>query len=103
MTEEELKAKAADLEKKEGDISKKEEELNAKEEALAKREADAAGLAQTIKKEFETRLEAQKKEFEERLKAREDIIRQLASGEKPQDEPNAFDKINERRRAQKAA
>ena len=104
MNEEELKAKAEELERKEGDISKKEEELNARELSIVQREADASNIAETIKKEFEARLEKQKQEFEERLKSREDIIKQLASGETPQDEtPSAFEEINKRRRAQKAA
>lgn len=104
MNEEELKAKAEDLERREGELTKKEEELNAREEKLAAREADAGNIAQTIKEEFEKKLEAQKQEFEERLKSREDIIKQLASGETSQEEaPNAFEEINKRRRAQKAA
>lgn len=104
MNEEELKAKAEELEGKEGDLAKKEQELNAREEQLAKREADTSDIAKTLKEEFQKKLEAQKQEFDERLKSREDIIKQLASGETPQDEmPSAFEEINKRRRAQKAA
>lgn len=104
MTEEEINAKQKELEEREGELTKKEEELNAKEAGLAKREADASSIAETIKKEFEARLEKQKQEFDERLKAREDIIKQLANGDAPQDDlPSAFEEINKRRRAQKAA
>ena len=104
MNEEELKAKAEELEGKEGDLAKKEQELNAREEQLAKREADTSNIAKTLKEEFQKKLEAQKQEFDERLKSREDIIKQLASDNTPQDEmPSAFEEINKRRRAQKAA
>lgn len=104
MTEEEIIAKQKELEEKEGELKTKEESLNEREAAISKREADASGLAETIKKEFEAREEAQKKEFDERLKAREEIIKQLASGQDPQEDvPSAFEEINKRRRAQKAA
>lgn len=104
MSEEELKAKAEDLERKEGELTKKEEELNAREEELAKREADASSIAQTIKEEFEKKLEAQKQEFEARLQQREEVIRQLASGEAPAvDENSPFAELNRQRLAQKAA
>jgi len=104
MNEEELKAKAEELERKEGEFAKKEEELNARELSIVQREADTQNIAEKIKKEFEARLEKQKTEFEERLKSREEIIKQLASGEAPQEElPSAFEEINKRRRAQKAA
>ena len=104
MNEEELQAKAEDLERKEGELTKKEEELNAREEQLAKREADASSIAQTIKEEFDKKLEAQKAEFEERLQQREAVIRQLASGETPAiDDNSPFAELNKRRIAQKAA
>ena len=104
MNEEELKAKEAELERKEGELTKKEEELNAREEQLAKREADASSIAQTIKEEFEKKLEAQKQEFEARLQQREEVIRQLASGETPNvDDNSPIAELNKRRLAQKAA
>ena len=105
MNEEELKAKAEELEKKEGELSKKEEELNAREEKLAAREADAGNIAQTIKEEFEKKLEAQKQELEERLKQRDEVIRQLASGGNTAtiDDNSPFAELNKARRAQKAA
>ena len=111
MNEEELKAKAEELEKKEGELSKKEEDLakkeeeqKAKEEELYRREADASTIAQTIKQEFEKKLEAQKAEFEERLKQRDEVIRQLSSGSVPQiDENSPFAELNKRRLAQKSA
>ena len=104
MNEEELKAKEAELERKEGELTKKEEELNAREEQLAKREVDASSIAQTIKEEFEKKLEAQKQEFEARLQQREEVIRQLASGEIPDVDSNSpFAELNKRRLAQKAA
>lgn len=103
MNEEELKAKE-ELSRREGDLKNKEDEIAAREAALAEREADASSIAQTIKQEFEARLEAQKREFEERLKEREEVIRQLAagSGEEVEDD-SPFAKLNKRRAAQKAA
>jgi len=104
MNEEELKAKAEELDRKEGELTKKEEELNAREEKLAAREADAGNIAQTIKEEFEKKLEAQKQEFEERLNQRDEVIRQLASGENADiDDNSPFAELNKARLAQKAA
>lgn len=104
MNEEELKAKAEELDRKEEELTKKEEELNAREEKLAAREADAGNIAQTIKEEFEKKLEAQKQEFEERLNQRDEVIRQLASGENAAiDDNSPFAELNKARLAQKAA
>lgn len=104
MNEEELKALAAELEKKEGELKEREEALNEKEQRLAAREADASNIAQTIKEEFEKKLEAQKQEFEERLQQRDEVIRQLASGDAPlEDEDDPFTQLNKRRIAQKSA
>ena len=101
---EELKAKAEEIERKEGDLAKKEQELNAREEQLAKREADTSSVAKTLKEEFQKKLEAQKQEFEERLQQRDEVIKQLASGEKsPANDDDPFEKLNKRRIAQKAA
>lgn len=104
MNEEELKAKAEEIERREGELTKKEEELNEREANLAKREADASSIAQTIKEEFEKKLETQKQEFEERLKQRDEVIRQLASGESPAiDDNSPFAQLNKDRLAQRAA
>lgn len=103
MNEEELKAKAEELERKEGELSKKEEELNEKEKSLASREADAAKIAETLKKEFEARLEEQKKEFEERLQQRDAVIAQLASGENAVEDDTPIAELNRKRLAQRAA
>ena len=103
MNEEELKAKQEELAKKEGDLAKKEDEIKARESALAQREADTSNIANTIKKEFEARLEAQKAEFEQRLKDREDVIRQLSRGEDEAIANPVFDDLNKSRLAQKAA
>ena len=104
MNEEELKSKAEELERKGEELTKKEEELNAREEELAKREADASSIAQTIKEEFDKKAEAQKAEFEARLQQREEVIRQLASGETPAiDDNSPFAELNKKRLAQKAA
>lgn len=105
MNEEELKAKAAELEEREGELAKRENELNERESKLVAREADASSIAQTIKEEFEKKLEAQKQEFEERLRQRDEVIRQLASGEQPNanDDSNPFAQLNKARLAQKAA
>ena len=103
MNEEELKAKAEELERKEGELAKKEEELNAREEQLAKREADASSIAQTIKEEFDKKAEAQKAEYEARLQQRDEVIRQLASGDAPLEDNSPFAELNKKRLAQKAA
>ena len=103
MNEEEIKAKAEELERKEGELAKKEEELNAKEQTLASRETDAAKIAETLKKEFEARIEAQKKEFEERLQQRDEVIKQLASDESKIDDDGPFAQLNKKRLAQRAA
>ena len=102
MTEEELTQKQTELEEREGELKKKEEELNERELSLARREADASSIAETLKKEFEAREEAQKAEFEERLKQREDVIRQLANGSSPEQEENAFTELNKRRLLQRS-
>ena len=104
MNEEELKAKAEELERKEGDLAKREQELNAREEQFAKREADTSSITQTLKEEFQKKLEAQKQEFEERLQQRDEVIKQLASGEESHvNDDDPFEKLNKRRIAQKAA
>ena len=103
MNEEEIKAKAEELERKEGELTKKEEELNEKERSLAVRESDAAAIAETLKKEFEARLEAQKKEFEERLQQRDEVIKQLASDESKVEDDSPFAELNKKRLAQRAA
>lgn len=104
MNEEELKAKAEELEKREGDLKEREEALNEREAKLATREADASNIAQTIKEEYEKKLATQKQEFEERLQQRDEVIRQLASGESAAaDDDNPFTQLNKRRIAQKAA
>ena len=104
MNEEELKAKAEELERKEGELQTKESELKEREDVLARREADASNIAQTLKEEFEKKLEAQKQEYEERLNQRDEVIKQLASGETPDiDDNSPFAELNKRRLAQKAA
>ena len=103
MNEEELINNENEPDGKE-ELQKKEEELAAREAELAKREADAASIAQTIKQEFEARLEAQKQEFENRLRQRDDVIRQLANGNSPHEEEcSAIANLNKKRRLQKAA
>ena len=92
MNEEEIKAKAEELERKEGELAKKEEELNAKEQTLASRETDAAKIAETLKKEFE-----------ERLQQRDEVIKQLASDESKIDDDGPFAQLNKKRLAQRAA
>ena len=102
MNEEELKAKAEELERKEGELQKLEEELKEREAAISRREADASSIAQAIKEEYEKKLAAQQAEFEERLKQRDEVIRQLASGDgKPaEDDNNPFAQLNKKRIAQ---
>ena len=103
MNEEELKAKADELERKGEELAEKEKELNAREEQLAKREADASSIAQTIKEEFDKKAEAQKAEYEARLQQRDEVIRQLASGDATLEDNSPFAELNKKRLAQKAA
>ena len=103
MNEEEMKAKAEELERKEGELAKKEQDLNEKERSLAVRETDAAAITETLKKEFEARIEAQKKEFEARLQQRDEVISQLASGDAKIDDDGPFAELNKKRLAQRAA
>lgn len=104
MNEEELKAKAEELEAKEGDLQKKEKELEEREKQFAAREADAGEIAKTLKEEFEKKNEAMKAEYEERLKQRDEVIKQLASGDQPPaDDDSAIALLNKKRRLQKAA
>lgn len=104
MNEEELLAKEDELARREEEAKKKEEDFTAREADLAKREADASNIAETLKKEFEARLEAQRQEFEKRISQRDDVIRQLANGNDPrQEERGAFAELNKKRRLQKAA
>lgn len=100
MNEEELKAKEAELAAKEAELQEREGELQRKEEELNAAKADAAKIAETIKKEYEARLEQQKATYEERLREREAVIKQLASGDEPP-QAGAFEKLNERRTLQR--
>lgn len=101
MTEEEIITKQKELEEREGELKTKEEGLNEREAAISKREADASSIAETIKKEFEDREEAQKKEFEERLKTRDEMIKQLAAGEdNAPAQPSFIERMNQKREMQ---
>ena len=102
--EEELKAKEETLTGKEGELSKKEEELNDRESKLVQRETDASNIAQTLKTEYEKKLEEQKAELEARIAQRDEVIKQLASNDSSAGDPNdPFEQLNTSRRAQKAA
>lgn len=94
MNEEELKAKLQEIEEREG-------QLKEREEALTKREADARQIGETIKAEYEKRLEALKAEYEKRLAARDEVIKQLAAGEEQTPaSPSFMERMNERRERQ---
>lgn len=103
MNEEELLAKEDEIKRREEELQKKEEALSQKEAELGKREIDASAIAQTIKQEYDAKMDAQKQEFELRLKQRDDVIRQLANGENTEDESGAFAELNRKRRLQKSA
>lgn len=103
MTEEELKAKQAEIEASEKALAEREEEAKRKEEELKQREEDAQNIAAQIKAEFEARTASLEKDFEARLKARDEVIKQLSAGDNqdPQaHEPTFIEKINARRAKQ---
>ena len=87
-----------------------EEELKALEETLKKREEelnehkeDAQTLVKQVKDEYEAKLTKQRIAYEKRLKEREDVIKQLLSGDGDANKPSdnvIIDKINARRIAQ---
>ena len=102
MTEEELKAKEAELNSKEEDLQKRETELQAKEEDLKKREEDVNGLVSKMTKEYEAKLKKQKEDYEKRLEEREKVINELLNGEGAVDNtPSEIEELNARRRAQR--
>ena len=87
----------------EDELKKQQDDLAAKEAELKEREDDAAKIGATIKEEYEKKLEALKADYEARLASREEIIRQLASGENDNSLPSPFEDLNKRRKAQKSA
>lgn len=102
MTEEELKAKEAELTTKEEDLKKREDELQAKEDDLKKREEDVNGLVSKMTKEYEAKLAKQKDEYEKRLEEREKVITELLKGDNPINKaPSEIEELNARRRAQR--
>lgn len=91
MNEEELKKIEEALNEREGELAKKEDELR-------QREADAENIGATMKAEYEKRLESQKAEYERRLQARDDVIKQLSSGQdSTAAAPSFMERLNERR------
>ena len=96
MNEEELKQLQEQL-------KAKEEELKKKEEELKQREADADVIATNISKSYEERMNKQNEVYERRIKERDDVIRQLTSGDAAKPEEGPFAELNKRRLAQKAA
>ena len=101
MTEEELKAKEAELNSKEEDLQKREAELQAKEDDLKKREEDVNGLVSKMTKEYEAKLKKQKEDYEKRLEEREKVITELLNGEAVDNTPSEIEELNARRRAQR--
>lgn len=102
MTEEELKAKEAELTTKEEDLKKREDELQAKEDDLKKREEDVNGLVSKMTKEYEAKLAKQKDEYEKRLEEREKVITELLNDDNAVNKkPSAIEELNARRQKQR--
>lgn len=102
MNEEEIIAKAAELEAKALELEAKEGTLSAKEAEIESKAKDAEELARNIQVEYEARLEREKAEYERRLEEREKVIKQLARGDQaPAPTRTAFDELNEKRKQNK--
>lgn len=110
MTKQELEAKEADLVKREESLKEKESKLterenglNEREEKLNERKEDTAEVVKAVKAEYEDKLLKQHDKYEEKVKSRDDVIKQLLSGNGDANEPKGnpiVDKINARRTAQ---
>ena len=104
MNEDELKAKEEELNTKQEELTKRENELNARQEEFNEHKEDAAAIVKQVKDEYETKILKQHDKYEARLKERENVIKQLLSGNggdaNKQHENIIIDKINARRIAQ---
>lgn len=71
-----------------------------KQEETKQEETEKEDFSQAIaevKASYEEKLAKQKTGYEKKLKEREDVIKQLLTGETTESEPSIIDKINERR------
>ena len=103
MNEEELKQKEDALKEREEELKQKEDALKEREEELNTEKEDTQKLIKQVKDEYEAKLTKQHVAYEKRLKEREDVIKQLLSGDGDANKPSEnviIDKINARRSAQ---
>lgn len=103
MEEKELQEKEQALTERENALNERENALNEREETLKADKEDTAGLVKQVKDEYEEKLLKQHDKYEERIKSREEVIKQLLSGNGNANEPKEnviIDKINARRIAQ---
>ena len=103
MTEEELKAKEEALEEREKELNEREASIKEREDELNANQEDTQALVKQVKDEYEAKLTKQRIAYEKRLKEREDVIKQLLSGDGDANKPSdnvIIDKINARRSAQ---
>lgn len=82
------------LKPKEGDNA--DQTPNQDEEAPKK---DLEALITELKKGYEDKLAKQKEGFESKIKERDNLINQLLTGDKAQEQKTIADEINERRKA----
>ena len=103
MEEKELQEKEQALTERENALNERENALNEREETLKADKEDTAGLVKQVKDEYEEKLLKQHDKYEERIKSREEVIKQLLSGNGNANEPKEnviIDKINAHRIAQ---
>lgn len=103
MTEEELKAKEEELKEREDELNEREASIKDREDELNEHKEDAQTLVKQVKDEYEAKISKQRIAYEKRLKEREDVIKQLLSGDGDANKPSEnviIDKINARRSAQ---
>lgn len=83
------------------EIKIEEQETPAVEETVVEEQEDNTDtLVMELKKEYEEKLLKQKLENEKRIKQRDDIIKQLMTGDKVVEERSIADELNARRIAQ---
>ena len=103
MNEEELKTFEEELKKREEELNDREASIKEREEELNAEKEDTQSIIKQVKDEYEAKLSKQRIAYEKRLKEREDVIKQLLSGDGNANKPSEnviIDKINARRSAQ---
>ena len=103
MTEEELKKKEEELTERENKLNERENDINKRAEELDEHKEDTQNLVKQVKDQYEEKLLKTTNKYEARLKERNDVIKQLLSGEGDANKPTEnviIDKINARRTAQ---